>query len=167
MEPLLNAALRVHQINLNKSQNIVVEYREDPSQQFAFKFKKGEKLVIGVCEWCTSRNILRAICKCKNVKYCNESCMEKDKRFHIDKCSAQADNELNEDNDDDINESSKRGLVGLSNLGNTCYMNSILQCLANTPPFAHYFVSRQYEKDLNDKSSKTRGLVASQLAEVR
>jgi hypothetical protein len=29
MEPLLNAALRVHQINLNKSQNIVVEYRED------------------------------------------------------------------------------------------------------------------------------------------
>ena len=30
--------------------------------------------------------------------------MEKDKRFHIDKCSAQADNELNEDNDDDNEE---------------------------------------------------------------
>ena len=64
-------------------------------------------------------------------------------------------------------ESTQSGLIGLNNLGNTCYMNSILQCLANTPPFAHYFVSRQYEKDLNDKFSKTRGLVASQLAEVR
>lgn len=51
-------------------------------------------MTVGLCEWCNSRNILRAICKCKNVKYCNADCMEKDKRFHIDKCSAMADNEL-------------------------------------------------------------------------
>uniref|UniRef100_H2ZHP0 ubiquitinyl hydrolase 1 n=1 Tax=Ciona savignyi TaxID=51511 RepID=H2ZHP0_CIOSA len=42
-----------------------------------------------------------------------------------------------------------RGLCGLRNLGNSCYMNSVLQCMFNMTQLAEYILSNSYTRDLN------------------
>ena len=41
------------------------------------------------------------------------------------------------------------GRVGLSNLGNTCYMNSALQCLIHIPQLKNYFIYNGFEREIN------------------
>eukprot|EP00941_MAST-03F_sp_MAST-3F-sp1_P002743 g2743.t1 len=41
------------------------------------------------------------------------------------------------------------GAVGLRNLGNTCFMNSILQCLSNCEPLTTFFLSDTYKDCIN------------------
>ncbi|XP_063542442.1 ubiquitin carboxyl-terminal hydrolase 20 [Cydia strobilella] len=78
-----------------------------------------------------------------------------------------------DDDDDDYDR--PRGLVGLQNMGNTCYMNAALQALSNTAPFTSYFLecaaavtvlagdkkpglARAYQKLVKEMwSRKTRG----------
>ncbi|KAI0766593.1 cysteine proteinase [Trametes elegans] len=53
------------------------------------------------------------------------------------------------------------GTLGLGNMGNTCFMNSALQCLAHTQELMNYFLAGVYEEELNpDNPLGMHGAVA-------
>ena len=58
-------------------------------------------------------------------------------------------NGSNPNNNND--EENIKGLSGLVNFGNTCYMNSAIQCLGNIKSLRDYFLNKDFIDDINKK----------------
>jgi len=107
---------------------------------------------IDKCEYCNKYDFLPVQCACKKVAYCTEECRFRDKRFHQMRCDKAGEEEEEEEKAMTYTPDSRMGQVGLQNLGNTCFMNSGLQCMLNSKELCEYLLSNYYLKEINESN---------------
>ena len=150
-----------------KTETLIIEINEEKNNN-----KKFIKSIIPInnkysCSICnkeiTDINISKNICKiCSIYLFCSEKCLNENNKIHIKihkiisdliKKSFNIKEFLSKNFYEKIysieNKSKSKGIVGLFNLGNTCYMNCSLQCLSNTKDLTKYFLENNFLNEIN------------------
>ena len=151
-------------VNIYPELNIIIE------QGVNTIFYKAPKIKYKLCEpcgymSCTNRGLFTIFCKCGDKVYCSYKCKNEDRDYHEEECQYLLFDyfidSVSENIDNQIMESSSIGIKGIRNIGNTCYMNTAIQCLSNCAELRNYFLFGNPHKDINkDNILGYKGLMA-------
>ena len=117
------------------------------------------------CAACRAPGASLRCVRCRSARYCRRECQVGHWPYHRAECRGWSGTNAEARDgtyDDDHRDLACRGRVGLNNLGNTCFMNSALQCLSHSAPLTRYFLSNRFKADLNpDNPLGTGGKLAT------
>lgn len=145
---MLEVELRVEEAEIADDDVVVAELRDHLTN---FRFLTPPKAKCAACHRQIKAKSLK--CPCDSYTFCSESCA----KANSHPCSAIVKIEStrltrNSSGEERLyirSELSRLGLTGLQNLGNTCFMNSGLQCLSNTWQLTEYFLNDTYLSHIN------------------